>query len=358
MRIAMPGTATEIHHEMADLAGDWEELADRTGAAPWLRPGWLAAWHTAFGTGGLHLITVRHGRRLAGVLPMQRSGPHLRSPSNYHTPAFGLLGEDAAALQALADAALTSRVRRVDLKFLPDGGASLAACLSAAERARRWTIARTIERSPIVDTTGSWEAYQRGRRGHLTRELRRRRRRLEEEGHFEFVVEDGRSGVDGLLDEGFAVEQSGWKGGRGTAIGSQPATRRFYRDVARWAAGCGWLRLGFLRLDGRAIAFDFAIEHDRVHYLLKTGYDPAFRRYAPGMLIRQEMLRRAFASPPVERYEFLGHDDPWKLEWADETANQVDLQAFARSPAGIVERAAFAWGRPALLRLRRRAGGS
>ena len=81
------------------------------------------------------------------------------------------------------------------------------------------------------------------------------------------------------------MEGSGWK--TRTAIASRPDTRRFYRDVARWAAGRGWLRLGFLRLDGRALAFDFCLEHAGTHYLLKTGFDPAFRAYGPGMLMRK-----------------------------------------------------------------------
>ena len=34
----------------------------------------------------------------------------------------------------------------------------------------------------------------------------------------------------------------------------------FYRRVAAWAAERDWLRLAFLRLDGRPLAFDLALE--------------------------------------------------------------------------------------------------
>ncbi|HKP88939.1 MAG TPA: GNAT family N-acetyltransferase, partial [Thermoleophilaceae bacterium] len=40
------------------------------------------------------------------------------------------------------------------------------------------------------------------------------------------------------------------------------------------AAEQGWLRLAFLRLDGRAIAFDMCLEHGGAFYVLKGGFDP------------------------------------------------------------------------------------
>ena len=55
----------------------------------------------------------------------------------------------------------------------------------------------------------------------LASELRRRRRRLEEEGRFSFEVVDGREQLPVLLDEGFAVEAAGWKGEQDKAISSR-----------------------------------------------------------------------------------------------------------------------------------------
>ena len=48
--------------------------------------------------------------------------------------------------------------------------------------------------------------------------------------------------------------------------------------MARWAAAKGWLRLAFLRLDGKPLAFDFGLNDGNTLYSLKTGYDEAYRR--------------------------------------------------------------------------------
>jgi CelD/BcsL family acetyltransferase involved in cellulose biosynthesis len=120
--------------------------------------------------------------------------------------------------------------------------------------------------------------------------------------------------------------------------------------VAEWASQRGYLRLAFLRLDEHPLAFDYCVESDGVHYLLKTGYDPSYRAFAPGMLMRHEMLARAF-SIGLSRYEFLGGDEPWKLVWAEGARDMCLAQAFAPSASGAVDRAAFSLGRPAIKRV-------
>jgi CelD/BcsL family acetyltransferase involved in cellulose biosynthesis len=128
-------------------------------------------------------------------------------------------------------------------------------------------------------------------------------------------------------------------------MASRSETRRFYESIAGWAAQRGWLRLALLRVDGVAIAADLALETDDAHYLLKTGFDPAWRTEAPGMLLRQAMIGRAFERG-LHRYEFLGHDDAWKREWTTSVHDQVIFQAFAPTPFGMLDLALQRYGRP------------
>jgi CelD/BcsL family acetyltransferase involved in cellulose biosynthesis len=142
-----------------------------------------------------------------------------------------------------------------------------------------------------------------------------------------------------------AGEASGWKRESGTAVDSEPDTLAFYTEVARWAAGRGILRLAFLRLDGRAIAFELALEDHGVYAILKGGFDVELRKFGPGGLITHDELARAFELG-LRRYEFLGTDEAYKTVWAPATHERLVLQAFAPSPAGKAEQAAYAWGRP------------
>ncbi len=336
---------------LEEATAAWDRLSDEAAAEPWLRPGWFEAWWAAFGSGAPAVALLEDAAGLAAVAPVTRRGAGLVSMTNYHTPAWGIVARDDVAREAMVAQLLRAGVRRLSCQFVPATGADLAAIRTAAGGRR--VVTRVLERCPVVDTTVGWDSFEAGLRGHFRRELRRRARGLEALGAVTFDVSSGQDDLDGLLDQGFAVEAAAWKGERGTAIASRPSTEGFYRSMGRWAAQRGWLRLAFLRVDGRAVAFDFALETGGIHALLKTGYEPELRRYAPGMLLRQRMLRRAFEME-LDQYQFLGRDDPWKREWTGNVQEQLLVQVFAGTPTGLADWAAQRWARPLAVRLLRR----
>ena len=212
-------------------------------------------------------------------------------------------------------------------------------------------LERTLEEPPFLATDGDREAYEESLDTHVMSESRRRRRRLSEQGELVFEVRDGTEDLARLLEEGFRVEASGWKAEAGTAIISQEETRRFYTELAEWNAEHGWLRLAFLRLDGRPIAFQFLIEYGGVVSQLKGGFDEAYRKFSPGILLLQDVIAWTFDGS-AHRYEFLGAEEAFKLEWAQGQHDRKLLQAFAPSLAGRVDRAVWTYGRPLAKRVR------
>jgi CelD/BcsL family acetyltransferase involved in cellulose biosynthesis len=331
----------ERHRDFDRLSQEWEDLADRVRTMPWVRPGWLSAWWRAFGKGSLEIFSVRRGKRLAGVLPLCRRFGAFRSLTNYHTPQFAVLAEDETVARTLLSAALAGCAHQVALGFLRPEEAALQEDWSTANGHR--VFQRTLLRSPYVPIECSWADYTRRLGGKFLGELRRRRRLLDTQGRLVFQVEDGRERLEELLAEGFRVEASGWKGTAGSAITARRETQQFYQDVARWAAPRGLLRLAFLRLDDRPLAFDYCLEDCGIHYLLKTGYDPTYGKLGTGMLLRYEMLARAFAQR-FTSYEFLGADAPWKRRWADTRRERILLQVFASSLAGVLQWGAVRYG--------------
>jgi CelD/BcsL family acetyltransferase involved in cellulose biosynthesis len=200
-------------------------------------------------------------------------------------------------------------------------------------------------RSPYVQLAGGdFDAYRSGLARKMRKELGRVGRRLADEGEVEYFFSDGSTGLEKLLDEGFAVEGSGWKAEGGSAIVSRADTHRFYLDVARWAASRGTLVLAFLRLDGRALAFDLCIEEAGACNVLKGGFDPEYRRFGPGTLLTEASIARAFARG-LESYELLGAEDEYKMAWTSTSRERVRFQAFAPSVAGRVSHLAWTRGR-------------
>jgi CelD/BcsL family acetyltransferase involved in cellulose biosynthesis len=338
----------ESHTECESLTDEWDALALETRASPFLRPGWICAWWRAFGDGPLQLLTLHRNGRLAGVLPVS-SGRFARSPTNWHTPVFGPVVADREAGSLLIEALYEQQPRRIMLSFLDPAEAGLEALRTHTGRYR--FTERVVTRSPCVSTDGEWEDYFAGRSTNLRKNIKRRRRYIAKQGEVEVNTYERDQDLDSLLEEAFRVESSGWKGKEGTAVGADPPTRRFYREVAHWASGAGILRLTLLRLDGQPLAFEYALVANDSYQLLKMGYDERRRDIGAGTLLTAEMVERTFRSG-LGSYEFLGGSERYKLQWATGFRERIEAQAFAPTLIGLTERLIQVPGRSAARRLR------
>ncbi len=336
--------AIDSSASLASLRDEWDELADRIGSGPFVRPGWFEAWAGAFGKRPLQVLAVRADGRLAAVMPFVRARAGMVAPTNWHTPVFGAVADSQGALDALADALLGRGAARVDLGQVDAADPLLAAMRRAAERGGHRVVERTAMRSPYIRLDADFDAYRAGLARKMRKELGRLGRRLADEGQVEYEFADGSERLEQLLEEGFAVEGSGWKSEGGSAIVSRADTHGFYRDVARSAATRGTLVLAFLRLDGSALAFDLCIEQSGACNVLKGGFDPEYRRFGPGTLLTEASIARAYERG-LASFELLGAEDEYKRAWTSSSRERVRFQAFAPSPVGRVSHLAWTRGR-------------
>jgi CelD/BcsL family acetyltransferase involved in cellulose biosynthesis len=276
-----------------ELADEWDELALRTGAPPFARPGWVRAWWSAFGKGEPCILTSRRDGELCAVLPLARHRGAMRTCSNIHSPLFDGISADIESLQALLTAGLRESRQGLIMGDLEAEGRLIAASRQLANQSRCRLTVLEEKTFRYIDPAMSWEEYEQSLRKSRRQELRRRRRRLSEQGEIDFEIVDGTRDLEACLEEFLRLESSGWKGDEGTAIRAMPKTQRFYEDVAAWAAENGLLRLSFMRVGDVYVAANLTID-DGVHrYPLKVGYDDQYSRYAPGLLHWLEEIERA-----------------------------------------------------------------
>lgn len=329
--------------------------------APFFRHEWFRIWWKTFGRGKkLVILMVRSAEgRLMMIAPlMEEQGVRVGIPcriwssmSNDHSCRFDFLIGDVSdeerlrIVEAFADylSARRPRVHLLELQDLPADSPALALLLSAASRRGQQSGLRPELQTPFIPIEGSWAAYYESISGHLRRNLRRRRRQLEEQGKIEVVCITGDAGSGGLarltdaLQEGFRIEAMAWKGSAGTAIRENEEWADFYQEWAQTAAERGWLRLYFMKLNDQPIAFYFTLVYRRKLYYLKLGYDPAYARYSPGILLHQEILASAFDEKLTE-LDFLGPSMGWKEDWTRQIRPHVWVYLFQR---GIIPETIF-----------------
>ncbi len=192
--------------------------------------------------------------------------------------------------------------------------------------------------SPIVILEEDWETYFKKRKGHFRRNLNRREKKLGKEvGEIRIQkIEEAHPQLHELLDKGFEVEASGWKGEKGSAILKNAATRKFYHQVADEAIKKGWLKLYFLYAGEQLLAFDYCFVYRDRFYLMKVGYDERFKRYAPGHLLKKYEIRECFENG-LKEYDFLGQQMEWKMEWAENIRPQYTIFVYGKTPMGFVK---------------------
>jgi CelD/BcsL family acetyltransferase involved in cellulose biosynthesis len=236
------------------------------------------------------------------------------------------------------------------LMQVPEGSPTPDGIGSLARRDRCLTGSWESCLSPYVATVGSWPDYERSWKSKHRSILKNRLARLESLGPVRFeTITSGGDELRRALAEGLRIEALAWKAESGTAILSDRQAIRFYEKLAEVGAERGWLRLIFLTVGGRRIAFSYALEYDRRLYGLKTGYDPDFARCSPGSLLFHHILRTAFEGDVVE-YDFLGDEARWKRDWCPRLRSHTWSYVFR---PGLAPRLVHAVKFRALPRLRR-----
>ncbi len=330
----------------------WDSLSERS-PSPFLTHGWLLAWWQAFGRGQMMTVALHgtDGALRAAATFQQAPLGGLAATANDHSGDWDAVAEDDAAREELWDAIAELDIRYVTLRHLRAGEGSQRAAQRALGRDgfRIHTVAGN--RSPYVELPDTFDELLGGYSRNLRSQLGRRRRQLEREGELRFRVTTGGPSLDGDLDALFRVEASGWKAREGSAILGDPSSERLYRQFAHALAAEGRLRLYLLELGGTAVAGDLGCAIGDTGFLVKTGFDEAWGKLSPGLVLRGEVLR-ASIEEGLRGYDFLGPDDPYKLRWTEDVRPRVTVRGF-RGAAALPGMTWHRAVRPALKRARR-----
>jgi CelD/BcsL family acetyltransferase involved in cellulose biosynthesis len=124
------------------------------------------------------------------------------------------------------------------------------------------------------------------------KELKRQLRRLGELGEVHFERHREPCAVRAALETFLAVEASGWKSNRGTALVQDTGAATFVRTMVRELARDGRCRIDLLKVGATAIAAGIVIESGDRAYFWKVAYDEAYARYSPGVQLTLALTQR------------------------------------------------------------------
>ncbi|MDE1993874.1 MAG: GNAT family N-acetyltransferase [Rhizobiaceae bacterium] len=151
------------------------------------------------------------------------------------------------------------------------------------------TVTNTYQR-PMLDSTDDALAYLKRTisNSHL-REMRRQWRQLEEKGEVAYNVARQPRDIHIRMEEFLALEASGWKGKKRSALVTDRHHAAFAREAVSNLAAIDAVRIHTIDLNGKAIASMIVLMMAGEAYTWKTAYDEDYARYSPGKLLMGEL---------------------------------------------------------------------
>ena len=273
---------------------EWE-LAVNASARGRVNAGALGAWRDTSTLIGL-MPVVSMWR--AYKIPL----PALVSADPYGTLCTPLLdrgmAEQAAAgilqqARAAGAHALIFRATSLD-------GAAMKTFANVLQRSHMQPVVLQSHVRACLDATGDADELLREALGaKKLKELRRQRNRLAEHGAVHFDVARTPADVAATVETFLALEASGWKGQRGTALSQDDGDAAFVRRATAALAENGQCEIVTLRAGDTPAASAIVLRHQDRAFYFKLGVDERFAKFSPGVQLTLELTRHLCADPAI-----------------------------------------------------------
>jgi CelD/BcsL family acetyltransferase involved in cellulose biosynthesis len=295
---------------------EWRALAERA-----IEPNgyYLPAWElavNAFARGRTDAATLSVWRDVS-LVPGEETGligllpvislwrackiplPALASASPYGTLCTPLLdrGLTEEAAKGLMTEARAAGAHALILRDVSLNGAAMKALTQALRREDlRPIVVHSHLRACLDARRDADEVLRDALSAKKLKELRRQRNRLgEQHGDVRFEVARSVDDVAEAVEVFLALEASGWKGERGTALRQDSGDLNFIRRATRGLAETGQCEIVTLHAGDTPVAAAVVLRHQDRAFYFKLGIDEAFSKFSPGVQLTLELTRHLCA---------------------------------------------------------------
>lgn len=325
------------------LEADWSRLYGGGRWEPSLSFGWARALlhnHLA-GKSNWFTVLLRRSSQVAGIVPMVLSERRLlgrrittlepvQEKNNTHSDLL-IAGYDPDLLSAWLRALLDYRPAwdLLQISRLLEEGALGRALAGSIDRCGQSYRLVPQQPSYFLALPPSYEDYLGARSAKFRSHLKRAEKKLAATARCELQI-CGNAGFDAAYAELIDIETDSWKHANGTAISAVPHQSGFYRDLAASALAAGSLHLSFLRLDGRAVAYNLGIIENGCYYYLKTSFRAACATLQVATVARAWLIRQLIGDG-LTQFDFPAEPYEWERQWTDDLRWHRSLMLFNRT---------------------------
>ncbi len=279
---------------------------------------------------------------LVGILPvviarntiLGFSRSRIRTPHNKHSFSVDFLaarGREQVILPYLLSSLMTAQPDAYEfcLNRLPDNSPTLSILKNGC--ANTITVSEFDGYGSYLKIEGSLEDYRKSLSKNFLRNLVKARNKLARLAEVKTIILTGPEASEADIGRFLNVEGSGWKGKAGTAIQLSPTLVSYYTALTTRLGRLGRLEWHFLTAGERTIAGQLGIRMGRTLLILKIGYDEEFAFCAPGNMLFDKIVERAFHEGDTDEINCIT-DMPWHDNWGMSKRPHYNLWIYPRQP--------------------------
>lgn len=290
----------------------WREIQDDSPASSiFSSPEWSRVWWQQFGSGAkLWLGAVRYQGRAIGIAPLliRNNVAFFIGSSNVCDYLDFIIepGKEEPFFRVLLENLVTEKVLNLDFAPLrPDS--TVITKLTNIAKEQGWHVACTNEDVTVeLDLPATWDEYLQILTGKQRHELKRKLRRLDEEGELKYRTntDANRQDVDIFLNLFRNSRQD-------KAAFLTPEVESFFRATADTMAEQGLLRLNMLELNSSTVAATMCFDYRDKVYLYNSGYDPNYGWLSVGLISKALCIKESIERGR-RRFDFLKGSEEYK----------------------------------------------
>jgi CelD/BcsL family acetyltransferase involved in cellulose biosynthesis len=274
---------------------------------------WMQTWWQVFGEGFKPYIhIVKDSDKTIGISPLMTKDDiaYLVGSTDVcdYVDFVVVPGSEKEFFNALLDNLKKNGIKNLDLKHVrPDS--TVMKSLTPLAESRQYKV--TSEQEAVsyeMDLPPSFEEYLQTLSAKQRHEVRRKLRRLNEEGKIEYRFIEAGSELPTALDTFFRMFTESRED---KAAFLTERMKSYFRLLVENMKKIGLLKLGVLELDGKPVAEIVCFDYNDCIYLYNSGYDPQYVSLSVGLLSKVFAIEDSIAKGK-KRFDFLKGAETYK----------------------------------------------
>ncbi len=156
----------------------------------------------------------------------------------------------------------------------------------------------------------SFEQYVQSRPSRLKNTYKRKSKKILNDDQYQLIMYRDGTDLEKAIKDYNDIYHLSWK--------VDEPYPDFIPGLIRLAADKGWLRLGIMYHQGKAIAAHFWLVDANKASIYKLAYDPDYAKQSVGTVLTMWMIEQCFTHDAVTEVDYLIGNEPYKKDWMTE----------------------------------------